>query len=736
MSGRWTAGGLSVQGLIAKVKEGFASVDIGESLKEAALENLGMWLTDDRFRLYRPAVEALIEEGRWALLVDSFYRMLPFGTGGRRGSVGVGPNRMNPFAVTTSVQGHCSFLARRYPGDELRVVLAADVRCFRDARNLYRRGSLGPLEGLTSKALSMMAASVYAANGVKVVMADPAEETYVSTPELSFLIFNLGAHGGLNMSASHNPPDDNGAKFYNAAGGQEVPPFDEELVKVASQVSSAKTMAFDDAVAGGMVQFLTREQRQAYRDLNVGLSLDTTARGAKVAFSSLHGTGITTAAPVLEQAGFDVVIEPTQNSYDGAFPNVPHQIPNPEVPSAMEAVIAVAQRTGCHVAMATDPDADRLGVAIPGTDGDWHCLTGNQIGVLLADHILSLRKDSGLLLPSNYLVKTEVTTALIERLAKEYGVRCIGNLLVGFKYIGDVLDQVERTGRYGESFAARTTDFLLAVEESHGVLATEQIRDKDAANGALLIAEAASRALREGSSLAQRLLNIYKRYGYYGTGLKSVVMEGADGLARIGAIQESLRQNPPTRIAGRKVISFHDRQDEGGVFGPIKSGTDLESRNVLVFELEGGVRLVLRPSGTEPKNKTYAEVAAPPLGVEATNAAVNAQVDAVNERITALLAQWEVEMLARVGIDFPAYASAFADSLPLSRKLAFVQGVAPELRQIADVGTDVNIAVERVRKLLKPIGPVDMLLRGIEQLALGWPARQQEYWARILARLI
>jgi len=724
-----------VQRLIAKATEGFRTVSLDAQFKDAALANLEQWLVEDDFAAYRPAIAALIEGGDYDLLVDSFYRMLPFGTGGRRGAVGIGPNRINPYSVVTSVQGHCEFLARRFPQEQLHVVLAADVRHFQDQRGRYPKELLGPLADLTSKQLCVMAAQVYAANSVQVYMADPEEETFVSTPELSFHIFELKSHGGLNISASHNPPDDNGAKFYNAAGGQEVPPHDEELVRVASGIREANSIPFQEAVDRGLVRFLTLEQRQAYRDLNVSLSLDGDARGAKVAFSPLHGTGTTNAAPVLEQAGFDLVMVPSQAKFDGAFPNVPHHLPNPEVPSAMEAVIATAKRSGCHLALATDPDADRLGVAIPGTDREWHCLTGNQIGILMADHILSVRRKSGLLLPSNYVIKTEVTTALIERLAETYGVRCIGNLLVGFKYVGDVLDQIERTGRFGEGFSARTTDFLLAVEESHGVLATELIRDKDAANGALLIAEAASRCLREGTTLAQRLINIYKQYGYYGTGLKSVVMEGADGLERIKAIQASLRAAPPTTIAGVKVVEFYDRQDEDGLFGPIKSETDRESRNVLVFTLAGGIRLVLRPSGTEPKNKTYAELAVPPLGMEATNNEVNAQVSAINAQIRKLLSRWEVEMLARADIEYPAYATAFADSLPLSRKLAFVEGVAPELKQIAEIGTDVSVAVERVVKLLRPIGPVELLLPGLEMMAQRWPERERTYWSRVLTRL-
>jgi phosphoglucomutase len=724
-----------VEGLLQDAQRGFQAVQLDDKLKDAALSNLQEWLCDERFALYRPAIVSLIEDGRYKLLVDSFYRMLPFGTGGRRGAVGVGPNRINPYTVTTSVQGHSQFLKLRFPEASLHVVLAADVRCFADMKELYRPGTLGPLEGMTSRSLCQMAAQVYAANGIRVVMADPRENTYVSTPELSFLIYDLQAHGGLNISASHNPPDDNGAKFYNAAGGQEVPPHDEELVKIASQVREALTTGFNEAVDQGLIHFLTREQRMSYIDANLSISLDRSARSAKVAFSSLHGTGITTAAPVLERAGFSVAIVRSQETFDGAFPAVPHHVPNPEVPSAMEAVIDVARREGCDVAMATDPDADRLGVAVPDNAGDWQCLTGNQIGILMAYHILETRKQAGLLLPSNYVIKTEVTTNLVANIAEAYGVRCIGHLLVGFKYIGDVLDQIDRTGRWNGEFQARSTDFLLAVEESHGVLATEVIRDKDAANGALLIAELASICKDQGSSLYQQLQSIYKKYGYFGTGLKSVVMEGAAGLANIAAIQKRLRESPPTHIAGIKVLEFHDRQDEKGTFGPIKSQTDRESRNVLVFVLEGGARLVLRPSGTEPKNKSYLELAASPVGSDAGDDKLPAQIDEVNRKLDEILTGWVVEMLACIGTRLPPYATRFADSVPLSRKLLFVNVIDPEIRHIVVSRVDPRIAVERVQKLLLRIASLDLLRGGLKAMGEGLDRTDREYWDEVVNRL-
>jgi phosphoglucomutase/phosphomannomutase len=632
--------------LIKAAQEGIAGIPLEKQAKQTALANVKLWLKDRRFAPYAPAVESLIRRGRFELLVDSFYTMLPFGTGGRRGAVGVGPNRMNPYTVTTSVQGHCLFLKKRFPGEQLRVVLACDVRCFLDLKGLYERETLGDLYGLTSKKLSMMAAQVYTANGVSVHMADPALETYVSTPELSYHIYHLHAHGGLNISASHNHPDDNGAKFYNAAGGQEVPPYDEELVQVASSVKEASSIPFEQAVKDGLIRFLRDEERQGYIDLNVQLSHEPSARQARVAFSSLHGTGLTTAWPVLAGAGFEVVLAEREKAFDGAFPNVPNRLANPEVPAAMGEVIRVAREARCDVAMATDPDADRLGVALPDGAGNWICLTGNQIGALIAWHLLSVARAQGTLRPEHFLLKTEVTTDLLARMAEAFSVRCIGHLLVGFKYIGDVLDQVDRFGKWGD-FVAAPRDFLFAMEESHGFLATPAIRDKDAANGALLIAELTSICKERGGLLYDQLLELYRRFGYFGTALKSIVVEGVAGLASIRAIQSSLRADPPTSIGGLRVLEFHDRQDPKGIFGPIKSETDRNSRDVLVFRLEGGIRLTLRPSGTEPKNKSYAEMATPPLGPGATAETIRETMREVDGRLKSLLDLWEKEMLAR-----------------------------------------------------------------------------------------
>ncbi len=720
--------------LLSAVSKGFESLPLPSNLKESALANIRSWTCDERFAPYVPSIESMVKRGDFNLLLDSFYRMIPFGTGGRRGSVGVGPNRINPYTLATSVEGHCRFLRTRFPGQPLQVVAACDTRVFLDLRDLYDKSTLGPLMGLSSRDLCRLAAEVYAANDVTVWMLDPQEDSYLSTPELSFHIYNLGTQGGLNISASHNPPDDNGSKFYNGAGGQEVPPFDEELVQVVSEVADARRQPFEDAVAQGKIRFLSAHQRRAYIQENLSLTLDPKLRSASIAFSPLHGVGITSAYPVLKEAGFKVVLDPNQATFDGSFPNVPFRIPNPEVPSAMESVITTAKAHGCDMALATDPDADRLGLAVPDSAGNWRCLTGNQIGLLLAWYVLKQRKAQGTLSPSSYVIKTEVTTNALERLASSFGVRCIGHLLVGFKYIGDVLDQVARNGVW-QDFHASETDFVMGMEESHGLLVSPRIRDKDAANGALLIGELASECRAQGHTLWDVLLQIYKEFGFFGTALRSMIMEGAMGLQNIRRIQDDLRSNPPERIAGFKVVQVFDRLDEKGVFGPIKSETDRASRDVLVFHLDNGVRLILRPSGTEPKNKVYAESAGKPLGAQTSDAVLEQEMTRVTQELKELLAQFEVELLQRIGVTFPLWATAISDGLSVDRKQVFVQtheGQIKALCGVAMTADQLEATAEKVLAMTSMCGPLPMLREGLVKMAASWPQPHKENFLALL----
>ncbi|MBM4371419.1 MAG: phospho-sugar mutase, partial [Deltaproteobacteria bacterium] len=593
--------------------------------------------------------------------------------------------------------------------------------------------TLGPLQGISSVEFCRLAAEVYAGNGVEVLMEDPATGYYVSTPELSFLIRHRCAHGGLNMSASHNPPDDNGAKFYNREGGQEVPPHDEALVAAASRVETVDALPFPDAVAAGRVRFLGPADHEAYVALNLSLSLDPSLRGAVVAFSNLHGCGATTVLPVLRAAGFRVVITEDQAPMDGRFPTVPYLTPNPEVPSAMARVMEVGRAAGAHLALATDPDADRLGLAAADREGRWRTFTGNQIAALVLAHVLDQRAAAGGLSPRDYVVKTEVTTDLVRRMAEAAGVRCVGHLLVGFKYIGDVLAAVKNTGGWGD-LEAEEGNFLCAMEESHGVLATPAIRDKDAAGGALWLAELASLEAARGRTLWDRLDDLYRAHGVHGTALRSVIMEGSAGLERIRVIQESLRRDPPAVIGARRVAGFEDRQDPAGPFGPLRSETDRASRDVLVFGLEGGGRLILRPSGTEPKNKSYLELVSPPPGPGASAEAVAAAGERLQEEARELLDAWEVELLRRAGFDFPRYALRFSGLIPLDRKLLFTGELDPALRRRLAEEAPAAVAAW-LREELPRVGPRELVAGGLAAFRETLPEALRGAWDTVMARL-
>ncbi len=715
--------------LLDQIRAGFAKLGLEEALATKALEALAVWAQEPPYAAYRPLLEDLVARGRFAELFDCFWRLLPFGTGGRRGSVGIGPNRMNPITVADAVQGHCQYLKLRFPGEDLLVVLAADVREFHDLLGVFQV-PLGPLAGISSLNFCQQAAEVYAANGLRVLMPS-AQEKYLSTPELSFHIRRRGARGGLNMSASHNHPDDNGAKFYNHEGGQEVPPNDEEMVRIASAVETVHRLPFQAAVDQGLVRFFTPEDQEAFVAHNLSLArCPNLPKRSSVMFSPLHGTGRRTVWPVLEAAGFPVTMPADQAEFSGRFPSVPFAAPNPELPSAMARVMEAAAEAGATIAMATDPDADRLGLAARDHLGHFRAFNGNQIALLLLSHLLEEDAATGRLGPQAFVIKTEVTSDLIRVLAESAKVRCVGHLLVGFKYIGDVLAGVHNQGRWRD-LEARDQDFLCGLEESHGVLCTTAIRDKDAAGGALLLAELASRCDARGQTLWTRLNDLYRRFGYFGTGLRNVVMEGSTGVEQIRAIQDSLRRDPPKEIGGLRVLAFHDRMDPAGVFGPILSETDRASRDVLVFELEGRTRLILRPSGTEPKNKTYIEMASEPLGPGASDPEVEAQAAQIGRRLEEVLDAFESLLLGRAGIRWPLFACRLSSMIPLDRKVAFLQQGIPEIEDMLATG-ELEKLTELVREVLAKLGPRELAEKGFR----AWMATLAPEFQRDLERVL
>ncbi len=639
---------------MARVSEGFQGIDADERLKEEALKHLRAWLTEPDFTAYRPQLTWLVEQGQWAGLLDRFYQILPFGTGGRRGPVGVGPNRMNLWTLGASVQGHCEYLKERFPGVEpLRVVVAYDVRRFEDQRKSYNPSLPNPVLHLTSRDLARHAAGVYAANGVHAHLPPPDSPRYLATPELSFIIRRLGVHGGLNLSASHNPPDDNGGKFYDERGGQPVAPDDQIMADLVDQVTAIKALPWPEAVRSGRVRWLEDSAHQEYIELCQRQSLVPKPRAdeLKIVFTPLHGVGAMTAMEVLEKQGFRVVPVEEQMTPDGLFPNVT-QTPNPEVPASMDRAAALAAKVGADLVLATDPDADRLGAMVPDRQGGYRFVTGNELAALLTHFKLDQMARQGVLPASPVVVSTEVTTGQVARVGRHFGAQVIDNLLVGFKYVADVLWQLEQTGAY-EDVRGTPEDFVIATEESHGVLVTPKVRDKDAGGAALLTAELALEQKRRGKTVLDYLEAMARQFGYYRNEGVPVYMTGIQGKQDMARMLDALRAAPPQEIGGLKVTAFEDLRDEDGRLGPIKGATDFAGRNVLIFRCGERAKVVLRPSGTEPKAKTYVEVCTRPCAPGTANEAWKAACRETDELLRRLTTDFLKKAMGLIGKEPP-----------------------------------------------------------------------------------
>src|SRR5713101_7923566 len=369
--------------LLEQVRDGFRSIEVDEPTKEQALKHLRQWLMEADFATYRPQLEWLLQNKQWAGLLDRFYQILPFGTGGRRGPVGIGPNRMNAWSLGASVQGHGEYLRERFPGVQpLTVVLAYDVRRFEDNRHSYNPNLPNPVLHLSSKDLAQHAAGIYIANSIHAYILPAESKRYLATPELSFAIRYLGANGGLNISASHNPPDDNGGKFYDEHGGQPVPPEDQIMADLVDQVTGIRTLAWPEVQRSVKIRYLDETPHQAYLDLIRHQSLMPPPRfdEIQVVFTPLHGVGSMTAMEALVNQGFRVTPVEEQMTPDGQFPNVT-KAPNPEVPESMDRAVATARQNGADLVLATDPDADRLGAMIPLSRGQGSGVRSQESGV-------------------------------------------------------------------------------------------------------------------------------------------------------------------------------------------------------------------------------------------------------------------------------------------------------------------------------------------------------------------
>jgi phosphoglucomutase/phosphomannomutase len=659
--------------LMKKATEGLSQLDVSEKVKSAALTNLEAWLTDPLFADYVPQTRHLIEAGKWDVVLDSFYQVIPFGTGGRRGPVGIGPNRINSWTIQASAQGHSQYLLKNY-GDKARrqgVVMTFDVRRFTQP-GIYAEDRPNPVKDLDGWKLAQAAAEVYAANGIKTYLF----ETPRSTPELSFAIRHLRAISGDMFSASHNLPPDNGKKVYDMFGGQLIPPHDQILVdEVAGNVKEIKRLDFEEARRQGLVEILGEEIDRAYWDTVCQVSLST-QRSLRIFYTPLHGTGITSVYPVLTRLGFNTTLCPATSNLSGAFENVMFNIPNPEVVESFSASLPLAQKAGADILLSTDPDADRIGIMVNHRE-QWLFLTGNEIAILLANYAIDKLRAAGRLTPQRVIVKTDVTTALIDKMARENDITCIGDLLVGFKYVADEMNKLEAAGR--------GMDFIFGCEESHGYLAGTYARDKDAAGAAVWLAEYASELKQQGKTLVDALDDIYAGYGYCHNYLTEIRLLGAKGMEQIATIMDHFRSQVVETFGEFTVSEKIDRWQ--GAPQPHLSETDTSARNVIIFRLQNvpettGLRVTVRPSGTEPKIKMYFELVGKPCRMEDLAAAKQALVD-IRLRLEKTFMRF---CYGLIGVDFPERGFLLFWQLPLKDKLRYfeIEDALAQLKQNSD----------------------------------------------------
>jgi len=533
-----------------------------------ALERYRAWLADPSIdEETKRELRAL--EGQEQEIADRFYRDLEFGTGGLRGVMGAGSNRMNAYTVGKATQGLANWLLGRKA--QPAVVIAHDSR-----RN--------------SDAFALTAAEVLAANGIKTYLWPGLRPT----PQLSFTVRHLGADAGIVMTASHNPPEYNGYKVYGPDGCQIVPDLAEEVIGHIRKVKSfaeVKRMARGEAEKAGLIVWLGEREDRAYHEtvaaqsLRPGLLKAGAGNELSIIYTPLHGAGNVPVREVLKLAGFgNVRVVAEQEKPDGGFPTV--KSPNPEEREAFAMAIEQAKREGADLIIGTDPDCDRMGAVVKNERGEYVVLTGNQSGAILVHYLLTALREAGRLPDNGAVVKTIVTSEMGADIARSFGVR-VDNTLTGFKYIGERMTRYEQTGE---------ATFLFGYEESYGYLAGHYARDKDAVVASLLIAEAAAYYKRQGKTLYDVLLELYETYGYYFESLESRTLKGLDGVRKIQGIMEDWRTAPPAEVAGVKVERVLD-------YLPGLDG--LPPENVLKFMLTDGSWFCLRPSGTEPKIKVY-----------------------------------------------------------------------------------------------------------------------------------
>ncbi len=561
-------------------------------------KKVNTWLSGNYDETTKAAVRQLTDDEA----VEAFYRDLEFGTGGLRGLMGVGSNRMNKYTVGAATQGLANYLKKALPGVPIKTAIA------HDSRN-------------NSPEFARIVADVFSANGFQVFFFTALRPT----PELSFAIRHLGCHSGVVLTASHNPKEYNGYKAYWVDGGQVTPPHDKNIIDEVNAIASVDDIKFDRIEAN--LHYIDKEVDEAYLDMILGLSIGKAAiarqADLRIVFSPIHGTGITLVPELLQRMGFaNVHVVEEQAQPDGNFPTVVY--PNPEEREAMSLALQKAKAVDADIIMATDPDADRVGIGVKNPHGEFVLLNGNQTAVLLIGYMIEAWQRAGKITGHEMVIKTIVTSELIDRIAHANGVNCY-DTLTGFKYIAEMIREKEGKEK-----------FIAGGEESYGYLVGDAVRDKDAIASCGMLAELAAVAKDNGTNLYDTLLGYYARYGFYYETLVSLTKKGKSGAEEIKQMMANWRSNPPQTIGGQPVVRLldYDNQVEKDLIAGTEQAIPMPKSDVLQFYTADGTKISARPSGTEPKIKFYFSVNTQ-LADKADYEAVEAQLQAKIKGIVA-----------------------------------------------------------------------------------------------------
>ena len=545
-------------------------------IEQNILDKVNEWLTPTFDDATQDAIKEMMTSSP-KNLEESFYKNLEFGTGGMRGIMGVGTNRINKYTLGKNTQGISDYMIKSFPGEQLKVAIAYDCRH-------------------NSDTLAKIVADVFSANGIQVYLFSEMR----TTPELSFTVKHLNCHAGIVLTASHNPPEYNGYKVYWQDGGQLVPPQDGEIIELieALNYSEIKFEANEN-----LIEYIDNEVDAVFVKStieNCSFSTPASAKeNLKIVYTSLHGTSIKSIPTVLEKAGYSNVHNVAEQAIpDGNFPTV--KSPNPEEPEALTMALALAEETNADIVIGTDPDSDRLGVAVRDNDGKMILLNGNQTMVIMTAFLLEQRKRLGKITSTDFIGSTIVSTPMMLELASAYGVECkVG--LTGFKWIAKMIKDFP------------DQKFIGGGEESFGFMVGDAVRDKDAVGATLLVCEIAAQAKASGSSLYKELQNLYVDHGFFKEYLISLTKKGISGMQEINQMMIDLRENPMSEINGHQVVYIEDYENSiaRNLFSEESEPITIPKSNVLIYYLEDGSKICARPSGTEPKIKFYFSVNLP-----------------------------------------------------------------------------------------------------------------------------